>query len=176
MLIRLQLLQEKEKRLFYFLNGSIVNYLMPLPLNMCQDYRDINIWTVVYKIGNYFEISTQAPMTGYSIKKNSMDAFSDKRLDPYLQDEEIQGVIISGVETQDCCLHTARSAAEKGYDVVMLSDGTASSNESDHEKALNEVSQFGRIMTCAEAVEGYYLVGEKEIKILRGQKTPPQTA
>eukprot|EP01024_Parvocaulis_polyphysoides_P031945 TRINITY_DN2875_c0_g1_i1.p3 TRINITY_DN2875_c0_g1~~TRINITY_DN2875_c0_g1_i1.p3 ORF type:complete len:219 (+),score=32.45 TRINITY_DN2875_c0_g1_i1:91-657(+) len=103
-------------------------------------------------------------------QKSAMDAFSDERLDPYLEDYEVQGVIISGVETQTCCLETAKSAADKGYDVVMLSDGMAATSQSEHEKGLKEAEKFARIMTCDEAVLGYYLVGDEEIKQLRELK------
>eukprot|EP01023_Acetabularia_acetabulum_P040343 TRINITY_DN3910_c0_g1_i2.p2 TRINITY_DN3910_c0_g1~~TRINITY_DN3910_c0_g1_i2.p2 ORF type:complete len:202 (+),score=37.49 TRINITY_DN3910_c0_g1_i2:129-734(+) len=102
-------------------------------------------------------------------QKSAMDAFSDDRLDPYLEDNEVQGVIISGVETQTCCLETAKGAQEKGYDVVMLSDGMAAASKKEHEKALQEAEKFARIMTCEEAVQGYYLVGDDEIKTLRQQ-------
>eukprot|EP01026_Neomeris_dumetosa_P084202 TRINITY_DN9849_c0_g1_i1.p1 TRINITY_DN9849_c0_g1~~TRINITY_DN9849_c0_g1_i1.p1 ORF type:complete len:203 (+),score=20.70 TRINITY_DN9849_c0_g1_i1:245-853(+) len=100
-------------------------------------------------------------------QKSGLDAFTDDRVEDYLEDHDVQGVIISGVSTQSCCLATARTAFEKGYDVVMLSDGMAASNLEDHENALIQASEFARVMTCDEAREGYYLIGDEEIAVLR---------
>ena len=63
----------------------------------------------------------------------------------------VDTVEISGMRTNLCCETTARSAFVCDFDVIFLSDGTATSSKSMHDATLKAVAYgFGSVMTCAE--------------------------
>jgi nicotinamidase-related amidase len=57
--------------------------------------------------------------------KRGLNAFSNTSLDSALEENGITDVIIAGVITSVCIDSTARSAADKGFNVTVLSDCTA---------------------------------------------------
>jgi len=57
--------------------------------------------------------------------KRGLNAFSNTSLDSALEKNGINDVIIAGVVTSVCIDSTARSAADKGFNVTVLSDCTA---------------------------------------------------
>lgn len=59
------------------------------------------------------------------IKKHRYSAFFGTDLDIILREWQIDTVIISGTTTENCCLSTARDALFRNYDVLFLSDATA---------------------------------------------------
>ncbi len=59
------------------------------------------------------------------IDKHQYSAFFETELDELLRTSGIDTVVITGVTTENCCHATARDALFRGYDVVFLSDATA---------------------------------------------------
>ena len=57
--------------------------------------------------------------------KIGLNAFSNTELEQHLQDKGITDVVFAGVVTSVCIDSTARSAADKGFNVTVLSDCTA---------------------------------------------------
>jgi nicotinamidase-related amidase len=57
--------------------------------------------------------------------KRGFNAFINTNLDAILQEKEITHVVIAGAVTSVCIDSTGRSAHEKGYQVVVLSDCTS---------------------------------------------------
>jgi nicotinamidase-related amidase len=67
-----------------------------------------------------------APAPGeHVIKKHRYSAFFGTDLDIILREWGIDTVIISGTTTENCCHATARDAMFRNYQVVFLSDATA---------------------------------------------------
>ena len=66
----------------------------------------------------------------------------------------VDTVEISGMRTNLCCKTTARSAFVCDFDVIFLSDGTATSSKSMHDATLKAVAYgFGKMMTCAKLID-----------------------
>ncbi|MDF0531481.1 isochorismatase family protein [Tsukamurella sp. 8F] len=57
--------------------------------------------------------------------KTSRNAFTTTRLGQILQQRGVGRVVISGIQTEQCCETTARVAADLGYDVVFVTEATA---------------------------------------------------
>ena len=84
-------------------------------------------------------------------EKRRYDAFFGTILEEMLHQLGVDTVVISGVMTNICCETTARSAFVRDFDVIFLSDGTATSSESMHDATLKNIAYgFGKVMTCAE--------------------------
>ena len=85
------------------------------------------------------------------IVKHKYDAFFETPLDAVLRFHKVDTVIISGTATNACCESTARSAFMRDYNVIFLSDLTATFDAAMHEATLRNVALlFGRVMTTAE--------------------------
>lgn len=86
--------------------------------------------------------------------KTTYDAFHGTQLLQFLQHKGISHLIVAGVMTNCCCETTARSAFVNNFDVIFLSDGTATSSAEFHQATLANIGfAFGRVLTCAELRE-----------------------
>jgi biuret amidohydrolase len=67
-----------------------------------------------------------APLPGDTVvRKHRFSAFFGTDLETILRDRGVSTVIICGVTTENCCHATARDALFRDFEVVFLSDGTA---------------------------------------------------
>jgi biuret amidohydrolase len=89
----------------------------------------------------------------FRVVKHKYDAFWETDLDAILRNSGVETVIIVGTATNICCESTARSAFFRDYQVVFLSDCTASFDPDMHEAALKTIDVFfGRVLTSDEAL------------------------
>ncbi|CAF0852483.1 unnamed protein product [Didymodactylos carnosus] len=87
-------------------------------------------------------------------EKSTYDAFHNTRLKSLLDSWNVDTLIISGVLTNLCCETTARSAFVQNYNVIFLSDGTATASDAMHQGTLKTIGfGFGQVMTCADLRE-----------------------
>ena len=89
----------------------------------------------------------------YVIQKRRHSAFSYTDMDLFLREEKIDTVVLTGVWTNVCVRSTASDALYHGYNVICLSDGTASQDDDMHRSGLRDMDLFGDIMTTAEYKE-----------------------
>ena len=84
--------------------------------------------------------------------KRGLDAFATTNLDFVLRSREIDTVIL-GVFLTNCCVEsTMRSAYEKGYDVITLTDCTAATSDEEQRVATaRDYPMFSQPMTSTEA-------------------------
>lgn len=73
------------------------------------------------------------------IEKHCYDAFIRTDLESQLNHSNTHTVIITGVMTHICCETTARSAFQKGYNVIFPIDGTATTHVDFHLGTLRAV-------------------------------------
>jgi nicotinamidase-related amidase len=59
------------------------------------------------------------------IRKTAHNAFTTTNLQQLLTQHGIREVVISGIRTEQCCETTARVASDLGYDVVFVTEATA---------------------------------------------------
>jgi nicotinamidase-related amidase len=85
--------------------------------------------------------------------KRGLDAFATTNLDFVLRSREIETVILGGFLTNCCVESTMRSAYEKGYDVITLTDCTAATSDEEQRVATaRDYPMFSQPMTSDEAI------------------------
>src|SRR5450755_4728370 len=87
------------------------------------------------------------------IEKMRMNAFHGTRLEPLLRGLQVKTILISGAWTNMSIEHTARHGADAGFEVVVVSDGTATISEEWQAAALNyALTRVGQSLTSAELI------------------------
>ena len=91
-------------------------------------------------------------LSGYRITKRHYDAFFQTDLDGYLRARHVTDLVIFGVSTDICVLHTCAGAFFNNYTAVVLKDLCAAIDEKRHEDAMEFISRnYGfRITTSDE--------------------------
>ena len=83
--------------------------------------------------------------------KTGLNAFSNTDVERLLKQKGIERVVIAGVVTSACIDSSARSASEKGFDVVVLSDCTAGRNNFEQEFYCNDIfPRFAHVKSSKE--------------------------
>ena len=83
--------------------------------------------------------------------KKTLDAFQSTALDYMLRANEIEYVAFTGFHTNWCVESSARSAYDKGYRVIVVSDCTGTdTNEEQHYAETFIFPKIGQVMTAAE--------------------------
>jgi gluconolactonase len=84
------------------------------------------------------------------VEKMRMNGFYDTRLDTLLRAFGTETLIVTGAWTNMSIEHTARHAADAGYEVVVCSDGTSTVNAEWQNAALNyALTNVAQVATCA---------------------------
>lgn len=90
------------------------------------------------------------------IAKTSHNAFTTTKLQQLLTQDGINQVVICGIRTEQCCETTARVASDLGYEVVFVTEATATTplpHWQAPERPLAEVLADPRTMTPEVIVE-----------------------
>jgi nicotinamidase-related amidase len=83
--------------------------------------------------------------------KRGLDTFASTNLDFILRSKGIKTVAIGGFLTNCCVESTMRSAYEKGFDVVTLTDCVAATSQAEHDNAIQyDYPMFSRPMSSDE--------------------------
>lgn len=86
--------------------------------------------------------------------KRGLDTFASTNLDFILRSKGIKTVALGGFLTNCCVESTMRSAYERGYEVVTLSDCVAATSAEEHANAIQyDYPMFSKPMTGKEFVE-----------------------
>ena len=93
---------------------------------------------------------------GYTVKKRRYSAFFGTDLDLYLRERNIKTLVIAGVVTNICVLHTAGDAISLGYEIVVPEDCVMALSDYDQKYALHHISFLfgGRIIFQKELYYG----------------------
>jgi biuret amidohydrolase len=87
------------------------------------------------------------------VNKTTYGTFNSTGLDHTLRSLGITALVVGGVVTNVCVETTARDAADRGYDVVVLDDGSAAFSPEIHEATLLSFQgPFGRVRTSDEVL------------------------
>ena len=98
-------------------------------------------------------VDSMAPEPGDIILegKRGLDAFASTNLDFILRSKGVQTVALSGFLTNCCVESTMRSAYEKGFEVVTLTDCVGATSEEEHANAITyDYPMFSKPMTGKE--------------------------
>ncbi|MEM0963922.1 MAG: cysteine hydrolase [Bacteroidota bacterium] len=86
--------------------------------------------------------------------KVGLDAFASTNLDFILRSRGVKNVVLGGFLTNCCVESTMRSAYERGFNVVTLTDCTAATSEEEQRVATEkDYPMFSHPMTSGEALD-----------------------
>ena len=85
------------------------------------------------------------------VHKRRDSVFQDTEFALWLRSMRIDTIIFSGVDTSICVESSLRDAFNRGWDVILISDASASLNDTFYETTIAEVSEnFGLVMKSDE--------------------------
>ncbi len=108
--------------------------------------------------GDYQIVESLRPRGGeLVVRKNSIGAFNSSPIDQILRNMGITGLVIVGVITEGCVETTARNAADRGYDCIVVEDGCASDfgPEAHEASLLSFARMFGQVMSTEVVLERF---------------------
>jgi biuret amidohydrolase len=108
------------------------------------------------------------------VAKNSNGAFNSSPIDQLLQNMGITGLVIVGVITEGCVESTAREAADRGYDCILVEDGCASDlGREPHEATLMSFARmFGEVRSTDEVLDRFrHALAQRGASPDRGRET-----
>ncbi len=100
-------------------------------------------------------VSDVAPIEGEIVLegKRGLDAFGSTNLDFILRSKGISTVVLAGFLTNCCVESTMRSAYEKGFEVITLTDAVAATSGAEHDNAIAyDYPMFSKPTTVADFV------------------------
>lgn len=88
------------------------------------------------------------------VRKLRMSAFYSTTLDSLLRILQVESLIVAGVNTEKCVESTARDASFRDFDVVVVSDGVATTDLAFHADSLRKIdAYFGTVLPSAVVID-----------------------
>jgi nicotinamidase-related amidase len=87
------------------------------------------------------------------IDKNTSSAFNSTGVEGLLRNMEVETLVLAGMATDMCVETTARDAADRGFNVIVAEDATATFFEHHHRAALSGFARvFGQVWDSAHVL------------------------
>lgn len=87
------------------------------------------------------------------INKTSFGAFNSTGIDGLLRNMGVESLVIAGVATDVCVETTARDAADRGYNCILIEDACATFDQASHEATLLAFAKaFGMVKSTDELI------------------------
>lgn len=83
------------------------------------------------------------------VYKRRYSGFYNTDLDLTLRELKVDTLVLTGVATDICVQHTAADAFYRNYDIIVVSDATATLTDEAHEYALNYMSRVYKAKTLS---------------------------
>lgn len=114
-----------------------------------RDFRVRPVHAIKGTWGSEFipELQPEEDKGDYVVQKRRHSAFSYTDFDLFCREEEIDTLVLTGVWTNVCVRSTASDGLYHGYNVICISDATASKDDDMHVSGLRDIDIFGDIMT-----------------------------
>ena len=99
-------------------------------------------------------VAALAPATGeLVIDKNTSSAFNSTGLEWLLRNMDVDTLVLAGMATDMCVETTARDAADRGFNVIVVEDATATFFEAHHRAALSGFARvFGQVWESSDVL------------------------
>lgn len=128
--------------------------------NLTLDGRDRSL---DYKLSNFFipkgswdakVIDELAPGEDEMvIPKTSSSLLNSTNFEYLMRNIGIDTIIVTGFLTDQCCDHTIRDGADRGFHMIAVSDGCATDTRERHRAALNAFKGYCRTETTESLIE-----------------------
>ena len=93
--------------------------------------------------------------------KRRDSVFQDTEFEVWLHSLGIDSIIFSGIDTSICVESSLRDAFNHGYDVIMISDATASNNLGHYNSTLDNIRNYYGLVMNLDELTSYF---DKESK------------
>ena len=93
--------------------------------------------------------------------KRRDSVFQDTEFEVWLHSLGIDSIIFSGIDTSICVESSLRDAFNHGYDIVMISDATASNNLDHYNSTLDNIRNYYGLVMNLDELTSYF---DKESK------------
>ncbi|MCP1158626.1 isochorismatase family protein [Bacillus infantis] len=110
----------------------------------------------LYEKGEGAEIIGEfADYPDYVIDKRTPSAFFETNLAELLQKMDVEKLVITGFNTEFCCLFTSISAYDRGYKVTFIEDatGTVNKDETYEMPGLDNKDFIGTVLHWSDVIE-----------------------
>jgi ureidoacrylate peracid hydrolase len=88
--------------------------------------------------------------------KRRDSVFQDTEVEVWLRSLEIDSIIFSGIDTSICVESSLRDAFNHGYDILLISDATASNNLDHYNSTLDNIrNYYGLVMNIDELISNF---------------------
>jgi ureidoacrylate peracid hydrolase len=88
--------------------------------------------------------------------KRRDSVFQDTEVEVWLRSLGIDSIIFSGIDTSICVESSLRDAFNHGYDIVLISDATASNNLEHYNSTLDNIrNYYGLVMNLDELISNF---------------------
>ena len=88
--------------------------------------------------------------------KRRDSVFQDTEVEVWLRSLGIDSIIFSGIDTSICVESSLRDAFNHGYDIVLISDATASNNLDHYNSTLDNIrNYYGLVMNLGELISNF---------------------
>ena len=88
--------------------------------------------------------------------KRRDSVFQDTEFEVWLQSLGIDSLIFSGIDTSICVESSLRDAFNHGYDIIMISDATASNNNSHYNSTLDNIRNYYGLVMNLDELASYF--------------------
>lgn len=140
--------------------------------NLTRDGRDRSL---DYKLSNLFVakgswqarvVDAVAPgADDIVLAKTSSSLFNSTNFDYVLRNIGVETLVVTGFLTDQCVDHTIRDGADRGYDVICVSDACATHGKHRHLSALASFAGYCRTTTTAALVEELRLADRRRQRV-----------
>lgn len=89
-------------------------------------------------------------INNYHFIKSKMDTFTNKDFENFLQKQEINHLIISGIDAEDCVDKTIKGALNRNYQVTVISDAIATKSEKKRKQKIEDFRILGAEILSTE--------------------------
>ena len=94
-------------------------------------------------------ILNNLPKIDTYISEKSTYSMFDRILSKKMRKDEIDTILLTGVQTEWCISQTAEDYKKEGYEVIVVSDAVGSTNEDEHKEALERLDRKDiKLTTC----------------------------
>jgi len=92
--------------------------------------------------------------------KRKSDAFSNLRLDPFLEVLKVKRIVISGLDIAYCAGKTSQAALNRGYEVVIVEDAVISESDELKQEKIMELETAGARIINIDQLPGLLAKGK----------------
>ncbi len=142
-----------------FMSWSIAYEKLSIPSRAKKRMESLKPGSIGHQVWAGMDVQPQDLI----VDKTRFSAFiqGSSNIEALLRARGIDTVLITGTSTSVCCESTARDAAMRNFQTVMVSDSLCAATDEEHNATLlNFYLTFGDVMTTDEAI-GYLLANAK---------------